>query len=88
MAESLIVKPPRSWGRSTVHTACPLDCPDSCSLSVTVQRGRITEIAGDRRMPSTEGYICDKVRRFDRRVYSPDRVIHPSIRTGPKGSGH
>lgn len=88
MAESLIVKPPRSWGRSTVHTACPLDCPDSCSLSVTVQRGRLTEIAGDRRMPATEGYICDKVRRFDRRVYSPDRVLHPSIRTGPKGSGH
>ncbi len=26
------VSPPTSWGRSTVHTACPLDCPDSCSL--------------------------------------------------------
>ena len=28
----------------TVATVCPLDCPDSCSLEVTVQSGRITAI--------------------------------------------
>ena len=49
-----------------VHTVCPLDCPDSCSLSITVQRGRVTKIDGNRTMPTTDGYICGKVRRFDR----------------------
>src|SRR5262245_28259859 len=85
MAEETIA-PPRSWGRSTVTTACPLDCPDSCSLSVTVERGQITKIDGNTLAPSTNGYICGKVRRFDRRVYSAERVLHPAVRTGPKGS--
>ena len=79
--------PPKSWGRSIVATACPLDCPDSCSLDVTVERGRLVEIDGSHRAPSTEGYICGKVRRFDRRVYHEDRILHPAVRTGPKGSG-
>jgi anaerobic selenocysteine-containing dehydrogenase len=74
-------------GHSTVKTACPLDCPDSCSLSVTVDRGRITKIDGSRAAPSTEGYICGKVRHFDRRVYGPARLLYPAIRTGAKGQG-
>ena len=45
------------------------------------------EIDGSRRAPSTEGYICGKVRGFDRRVYHPDRLLHPLVRKGPKGSG-
>ncbi len=78
--------PPGSWGRSTVATACPLDCPDCCSLSVTVERGRIVKIDGSRAAPATDGFICGKVRRFDRRVYGDDRILHPAIRSGPKGS--
>jgi anaerobic selenocysteine-containing dehydrogenase len=77
--------PPRSWGRSTVSTACPLDCPDSCSLHVTVERGQIVKIDGSAEAPSTEGYICGKVRRFDRRVYHELRVRHPLIRRARKG---
>ena len=79
--------PPLSWGRSTVPTACPLDCPDSCSLDVTVERGKIVRIDGSRRAASTEGYICGKVRRFDRRVYGDDRILHPAVRRGRKGGG-
>ena len=29
---------------TTLTTACPLDCPDSCSLDVTVQDGRVAVI--------------------------------------------
>jgi anaerobic selenocysteine-containing dehydrogenase len=79
--------PPLSWGHSTIATACPLDCPDSCSLDVTVERGRLVKIDGSHRAASTAGYICGKVRRFDRRVYGADRVHHPMVRTGPKGRG-
>jgi len=77
--------PPLSWGRSTVLTACPLDCPDSCSLSVTVERGRVVKIDGNHEAPSTGGYICGKVRQFERRIYGPERLLHPMLRTGPKG---
>jgi anaerobic selenocysteine-containing dehydrogenase len=71
----------------TVETACPLDCPDGCSLVVSVREGRIVEIDGSSRNPSTRGYICAKVRKFDQRVYGDSRLRYPMVRTGPKGSG-
>src|SRR5436305_12806661 len=72
---------------STVETACPLDCPDACTLAVTVQRGKVVTIDGGAKNPVTDGYICAKVRRFGERVYGPDRLLYPAIRTGRKGEG-
>jgi anaerobic selenocysteine-containing dehydrogenase len=69
-----------------VETACPLDCPDSCSLSVNVSGGRVVSVDGSRRNPVTEGYICAKVRRFPDRMYGPLRLQHPAVRVGPKGN--
>ena len=72
---------------STVDTACPLDCPDSCSLAVTVQNGKLLKIDGSHRNPVTDGFICAKVRKFGDRVYGPDRVLSPGVRKGRKGDG-
>ena len=69
----------------TVSTVCPLDCPDSCSLDVRLQDGRVTSIDGSSLNPVTDGYICAKVRRYPERVYGPDRLLHPAVRKGPKG---
>jgi len=68
-----------------VSTVCPLDCPDSCSLDVRLQEGRITSIDGSSLNPVTDGYICAKVRKFPERVYGPDRLLYPAVRRGPKG---
>lgn len=70
-----------------VHTACSLDCPDVCSLVVTVTDGRITTVDAAPGNPLTDGWICSKVRKSARRVYAPERVLTPLVRTGPKGSG-
>jgi anaerobic selenocysteine-containing dehydrogenase len=70
-----------------VATACPLDCPDACSLTVSVREGRIVEIEGGHASDVTRGYICAKVRRFPKRVYGEDRLRFPMVRRGPKGSG-
>src|SRR5439155_9123519 len=72
---------------SVVETACPLDCPDACSLAVTVHHGKVVEIDGSEKNPVTGGYICAKVRRFGERVYGPDRILHPGVRCGSKGEG-
>src|SRR5262245_59185491 len=72
---------------AVVETACPLDCPDSCSLSVSVQRGRVVKIDGSRKNPVTGGFICAKVRKFDQRVYGADRLLYPAVRKGRKGDG-
>ncbi|HET9227797.1 MAG TPA: molybdopterin-dependent oxidoreductase [Thermoanaerobaculia bacterium] len=68
-------------------SACPLDCPDACSLEVRVQDGKVVKIDGTRRNPLTEGYICSKVRRFPELMYGEDRVLHPAVRVGRKGEG-
>ena len=49
--------------------------------------GRITTIDGGDANPVTDGYICAKVRRFDRRVYGDDRLHFPAVRVGAKGEG-
>lgn len=74
-----------TWGRSTVETACPLDCPDTCSLAVSLERGRITKIDQSPRHPGTNGFICSKVRRFDQRIYGEERLHYPGSRRGAKG---
>jgi anaerobic selenocysteine-containing dehydrogenase len=76
-----------SWGHSTVETGCPLDCPDNCSLAVSVEKGRITRIDGTSRSPTTNGFICAKVRHFADRVYGDARILHPAVRRGRKGAG-
>src|SRR6476659_8555077 len=80
------MKSPAVGSEHVVSTVCPLDCPDSCSLDVTVQDGQITVIDGSSLNPVTNGYICAKVRRFPERVYGADRLLYPAVRTGPKGS--
>jgi anaerobic selenocysteine-containing dehydrogenase len=72
---------------SHVETACPLDCPDACTLVVTLRGGRVHRIEGSTKNEITNGYICAKVRHFDQRVYGDDRILHPAVRTGPKGTG-
>jgi len=79
--------PPETWGHSTVRTACPLDCPDSCTLDVTVENGRIQKIDGGDDNPVTRNFICAKVRRFGERIYGEDRVLYPCVRQGAKGQG-
>ncbi len=70
-----------------VVTACPLDCPDGCSLEVTVDGDRITRVDAAPGNPLTDGWICAKVRKHAERVHGPERVRTPLVRTGPKGSG-
>ncbi len=70
-----------------VHTACPLDCPDACTLTAFIEDGRLTRLDGDHRNGLTAGLVCGKVRRFDRHLYGADRIQSPAIRTGAKGTG-
>jgi anaerobic selenocysteine-containing dehydrogenase len=80
-------KPGVAPPETTVTTACPLDCPDACTLDVTVRGGRVTKIDGSTANHITNGYICAKVRRFHERVYGDDRLLYPAVRRGAKGAG-
>src|SRR5271156_4723732 len=71
--------------KRVVHAACPHDCPDACSVLITIQDGRATKIQGDPEHPVTRGFLCAKVAKYLDRVYSPDRVLYPMRRVKPKG---
>jgi anaerobic selenocysteine-containing dehydrogenase len=71
----------------TSPSVCPLDCADTCSLTVTVEDERIVTVRGSRVNPLTRGAICAKVSHYPEFVHGPDRLLTPLKRTGPKGTG-
>ncbi len=73
---------------STRTSVCALDCPDACSLVLNIdEAGRATKLRGNPDHPITRGFLCGKVARYLEREYHPQRLLHPLIRTGPKGEG-
>jgi anaerobic selenocysteine-containing dehydrogenase len=69
------------------RSVCALDCPDCCSLLVTVENGRGTKLRGDPQHPITRGFLCGKVAQYLEREYSPGRLLYPQRRAGAKGEG-
>lgn len=67
--------------RKIFRSACPNDCPDTCSLLVQVEGGRVTGIKGDPLFPGTGGFTCAKGRRHIERLYSRERVTMPLVMT-------
>ena len=67
--------------------ACPHDCPDTCSLLITVADGVAIKVQGNPEHPHTDGALCTKVSRYPERTYHPERLLHPLKRVGAKGAG-
>src|SRR6478672_1900931 len=68
-------------------SVCTFDCPDTCSLNVTVEAGQITKVRGSESAPFTAGVICNKVAHdMAAFVHGPQRLLHPLRRTGAKGA--
>jgi anaerobic selenocysteine-containing dehydrogenase len=68
-------------------SVCPLDCPDTCSLSVTVAGDQVVAVRGSKVNPITHGAVCAKVANYyPDFVHGPNRVRHPLKRVGPKGT--
>lgn len=72
----------------SVRSVCPLDCPDTCALSVTTVEGQLTEVRGSSDNPYTAGVICNKVMRsYPEFVHGDNRLTRPLRRTGERGTG-
>ena len=69
------------------RSVCALDCPDTCSLLVTIDNGHATKLRGDPAHPVTRGFLCGKVAQYLEREYSPGRLVYPQRRVGAKGEG-
>lgn len=60
-------------------SACTLDCPDSCSLVVDPEAGRV---AGNPGHPFTQGVVCAKGAGFFKRLRDPGRITRPLLKRG------
>ena len=77
---------------TTVLGTCHHDCPDTCGWIATVEPDAhntpvVVKLRGNPDHPFSQGELCPKVNKFVDRVYNPERILHPMIRTGAKGSG-
>ena len=69
-------------------SVCPLDCPDTCSLAVTVDGDQLISVKGSKVNPITHGAVCAKVAHYyPEFVHGANRLRYPLQRVGAKGSG-
>ena len=65
-------------------TACIL-CSENCGIEVQVDGRRIARVKGDRRHPSSRGYLCEKASHLDHYQNHADRLTTPLRRTAGGG---
>lgn len=74
-----------------VPSGCVHNCPGRCVLKAHVRDGVIVRISSDDRGPDLPYHrqlrACARGRAYRQRIYHPDRLKHPLIRTGERGSG-
>lgn len=70
-----------------LRSVCPLDCPDTCALRVTVSNGKMTKLEGDPEHPMTQGFACVKMSKYPLRQEHAERLLFPQKRVGAKGEG-
>ena len=66
---------------------CPLDCPDACGMLVESDaNGRFVSLRGDPAHGYSRGVLCGKTALYGDLLRSPDRLLTPLVRRGPKSS--
>ncbi len=69
-------------------SVCPMDCPDTCSLTVSVEDNKVIKVRGSDANPYTKGVLCNKIaRHYPEFVHGENRLTHPLQRVGKKGDG-
>lgn len=70
-----------------LDSVCPLDCPDTCAVKITVDEGKVVHLGGNADHPITRGFACVKMSKFPQRQHHAERLLYPQKRIGPKGAG-
>ncbi|CAH2603251.1 dimethyl sulfoxide reductase subunit A [Rhodovastum atsumiense] len=80
---------PGPAGGRIVTTTCTVNCGSRCVLRANVADGAITRIDTDASGDDTYGMhqvrACLRGRSMRKKVYAPDRLKYPMIRTGKRG---
>lgn len=62
----------------TRSSVCPLDCADTCSLQISLERGQVKAVRGNTDNPFTRGKLCAKVvQSLAGQVHGRERILTP-----------
>jgi anaerobic selenocysteine-containing dehydrogenase len=73
--------------KQILPSVCALDCPDTCSVLITIEDGKVTKFSGDPDHPVTRGFACVKTAKYPERQEHCERLTTPLRRCGRKGEG-
>lgn len=68
------------------YSSCLRNCADRCLMKFSVQNGRMTYVRGADEQYKTGSCPCVKGLTYVEYTYAPDRILHPMVRVGEKGS--
>jgi len=71
-------------GQRVVSGLCGI-CPAGCAVNIFLEDGRIRRVAPLKGHP--QGICCPRGAHAAEIVYSPDRLLYPLKRVGPRGAG-
>lgn len=73
-------------GTTTVFSICD-NCVNKCGIVAHVAQGRLVKLEPNPAFPKSRSMLCAKGNAGVKTLYDPDRLKHPLIRTGERGSG-
>lgn len=68
------------------YSSCLRNCADRCLMKFSVQNGRMTYVRGADEQYKTGSCPCVKGLTYVEYTHAPDRILHPMVRVGEKGS--
>lgn len=66
-------------------SVCPKDCYGVCSLSVSIEDGKVKKVAGNKSNSNSDGKLCIKGASYPKRLYHPDRITNPLLKDEVSG---
>lgn len=70
---------------TTVFSICD-NCVNKCGIVAHVAQGRLVKLEPNPAFPKSRSMLCAKGNAGVKTLYDPDRLKHPLIRTGERGS--
>lgn len=69
-----------------IYSICD-NCVNKCGIKAYVSDGKLVKLDPNPHFPKSRSMLCAKGNAGVKVVYDPDRLKHPMIRTGERGSG-
>jgi thiosulfate reductase / polysulfide reductase chain A len=87
VSDTSIIEHRSAQSKVQVKAICRM-CHGGCGTIVTVHDGVVERVVGDPDNPVNRGKLCSKAGKASiEQLYHPDRIDHPLVRVGEKGSG-